>query len=408
MIKKYKIPELISPAGDWPSLHSAIQAGADAVYFAVKEFNMRKGALNFDPQEIKKVISLLHKNNKKGYLALNTIIYDKEIGKVKKILQVGKDSGVDGIIAWDMAVAQLAGGFGIPLHLSTQACVSNFNSLKFFASIGAKRVVLARECMLADIKSIVRQINNEGLDCEIEVFIHGAMCVSLSGRCFLSQHSFAKSANRGECLQLCRREYLIKEIKDGREYILGENYLLSAKDLCAIDFIDRLIESGISAFKIEGRMRSPEYINIVTSVYREAIDAFFAGRLTGSLKKSLQSKLSLVFNRGFEKGFYLNSPGDTGSSNPESVYEKVFLGEVLNFYSRIGVAEVLIRKEGVKIGDEILIFGKSTPASFAIVDELQIEHQPVESVKKGGSVGIKLPFIARRKDKVFLWKKRSD
>jgi len=400
------IPELISPAGDWPSLQSAVDAGADAVYFGIKDHNMRRAAENFDSLELGKVMSLLHKNGRKGYLTLNTIVYDKEISRIRKILLMAQKAGVDAVIAWDMGVLQLAKEYGIPVHLSTQASVSNFLSVKFYADLGVKRIVLARECSLADIKNIVSQIKKHKLDCRIEVFIHGAMCVSISGRCFLSQHFFKRSANRGECLQPCRREYLIKDAAREDEYILGKDYVLSAKDLCTVDFIDQLIKSGVAALKIEGRMRSPEYTQVVTSVYRRAIDVFFKGKLNVTLKKSLRKELETVFNRGFETGFYLGSPRDIGSPVGSHGREKVFLGEVTNFYQRIGVAEVLLRSGRIQVGDEILIFGKTTAACFSKVSELQIEHQDVKIASKGALVGIKLPVPVKPHDKVFLWRKK--
>lgn len=399
--------ELAAPAGDWPSLYSAIEAGADAVYFGVQELNMRHAAPNFDILEIKKVLSLLHKNNKKGYLTLNTIIYNKELNKLKKILKEAKKSGVDAIIGWDMAVGQAAAELGIPVHLSTQASVSNFSAVKFYSSLGIKRIVLARECRLSDIEDIIKKIKTSSLDCQIEVFIHGAVCVSLSGRCLFSQHFFGKSANRGECFQPCRRQYLIKDIEQGKEYILGKDYVLSAKDLCTVEIIDKLIKAGISAFKIEGRMRSPEYTKIVTSVYREAIDAFYDKKLTDKLKSSLRERLDKIYNRGFDTGFYLGQPDDTMSRAGSAVYEKIFLGSVAKFYEKIKVAEIVIRNNGISKGDEVLIYGKNTPAIFTKVEEMQIEHQPVEFAQKGDSVGIKLPFAVRPKDKIFLWKNKE-
>ncbi|MFA6216479.1 MAG: peptidase U32 family protein [Candidatus Omnitrophota bacterium] len=405
---KYLSPELISPAGDWPSLQSAIDAGADAVYFGAKELNMRLAADNFDLLEMSKVIALLHKNGKKGYLTINTIVYEKEITKVKKILLRAKDCGVDAVIAWDMGVLSLAHEFDVPVHLSTQASVSNSLSLRLFSRLGIKRIVLARECSLADIKDIIVKIKKQNLGCEIEVFIHGAMCVSISGRCLLSEYSFRKSANRGECLQPCRREYLIKDVTGPDEYIVGKGYCLSAKDLCTIDCIDQLIEAGVRAFKIEGRMRSPEYTLVVTSVYRKAIDAFFKGELSVSLKKSLRKELETVFNRGFDSGFYFGEPSGEESLLGAHGYEKIFLGEVTNFYNRISVAEVILRNQGLCEGDEVLIFGKSTAASFLRVSELQIKHQMVKQAYKGDLVGIKTALPAKPKDKVFLWRKRTD
>jgi len=404
---KHPIPELVSPAGDWPSLHSAIDAGADAVYFGVKEFNMRLKALNFDRLEMDKVLSLLHKNNRKGYLALNIIAYDKEMDQIKRILRLVKDTGVDAVVAWDMGIIQLANELKIPVHLSTQASVSNFLSVKLYSSLGVKRIVLARECSLADIKVVVAKIKEQRIDCAIEVFIHGAMCVSISGRCLFSQHFFHKSANRGECLQPCRSEFLIKDKANGDEYVLGENYLLGAKDLCTIDFIDRLIESEVSVFKIEGRMRSPEYVKVVTSVYRQAIDSYFKGKLNSSLKKTLRKKLGTVFNRGFEAGFYLGRPSRVGASHGLRGHDKLFLGEVTNFYNRLGVAEIFLRNSEVSVGDQILIYGKTTAASFSKVSELQINHQAVKKASKGDLVGIKLSSPAKVKDKVFLWKGKN-
>lgn len=403
---KHSMLELVSPAGDWASLHSAIEAGADAVYFGIKDFNLRLKAVNFDKLEMSKVVSLLHKNNRKGYLALNIIAYDKEMNMIKKILRFAKDAGIDAVIAWDMGIIQLANELKIPVHLSTQASVSNFKSLKFHSSLGVKRIVLARECSLADIKDVAAKIKKQRLDCSLEVFIHGAMCVSISGRCLFSQHFFNKSANRGECFQPCRREFLIKDKEQGKEYVLGENYLLGAKDLCTIDFIDRLIESGVSAFKIEGRMRSPEYVQAVTSVYRQAIDSYFKGKLSLTLKKSLRKKLETVFNRGFETGFYLGKAPGVGASLGLHGHDKLFLGEVTNFYNRIGVAEVFLRNSGVSVGDRILIYGKTTAAFFSKVSELQINHQAVKKASKGDLAGIKLSSSAKAKDKVFLWKER--
>jgi len=406
MIKKINKPELVSPAGDWPSLYSAIDSGADGIYFGVRGFNMRAQAVNFDKLEIKKIMQVLHKSKKKGYLAINTIFYDNEINKLKSILREAKKNKVDAVIAWDMAVIELAKKSGLRVHLSTQASVSNFESLKFYASLGVKRVVLARECSLSQIKEIIKRIKKEKIDCDIEVFIHGAMCVSISGRCFLSGELFAKSANRGECIQPCRREYVIQDVETKDNLILGKDYILSAKDLCTIDFIDELIRAGITAFKIEGRMRPPEYISVVTDVYRQAIDRFFCGRLSDQFKKGLKEKLKIVFNRGYTDGFYLGQPRDLGSRKGSSAYDKIFIGQIKHFYNRINVLEMLIRNENIKLGDKILIFGKTTPANFVKIEQLQIHHKPVTSAEKGDIVGIKIPFLARLNDKVFLWRKK--
>lgn len=397
---KIKKPELVAPAGDWSSLYGAVDAGADSVYFGVKGMNMRYGASNFDPLEIKKIMGYLHGEGKKGYLALNVLIYNHELDKIKKILAKASKAGVDAVILWDMAVLSAAREVGIEPHLSTQASVSNLEALKIYHGLGAKRVVLARECGLSDIKKIIQGIRDEKLKCGIETFIHGAMCLSVSGRCLLSQYSFKKSANRGECVQPCRREFLIKDKET--EYFLGKDYVLSTKDLCTITFIDKLIEAGIDAFKIEGRLRPPEYAAKVTSFYREAIDAFFEKKLDMALKERLFKQLSFTFNRGFTDGFYFKKPLDLGGTVSKR-YEKIYLGEIKKFYKKLSVAEVCVSAGKLKIGQTVLITGKKTPACFMKIKEIEIEHKPVVVINKGETAGIKLEFEVKPKDKVFLW-----
>lgn len=404
-MKKNK-PELVCPAGEWASLVTAIESGADSVYFGIKGLTMRNLATNFDLLELPKIMRVLHKNKKKGYLALNVIIKNKELSKIEKILDKAKQAEVDAIILWDMAVFSLARQRKLPIHLSTQASVSNTEALSFFARQGARRVILARECSLFELQDIITHIRKQNLKCEIETFIHGAMCISISGRCFLSQYAYGKSANRGECLQLCRREFLIKDLQEDEEFILGKDYILSAKDLCTIDFIDVLIKAGVSAFKIEGRMRSPEYIKVVTTSYRRAIDLFFAGKLTDSLKKRLKKELKKVYTRGFSSGFYFGSPRRALSTYLAHQFEKIYLGEIKKFYKKISVAEVILHHRGIQRGDEILCVGKNTPANFTVINEIQKQHIFVERAHKGESVGLKLPFTVKAKDKVFLWQRK--
>ena len=400
------LPELIAGAGDWPSLMAAIDNGADGVYFGIKGINMRNSAVNFDISELKKIMELLHKNNKKGYLALNTVVMDNQLEKVGKILKKAKSSGVDAIILWDMAALSLAKELGLNIHISTQASISNVKALEFFAKLGAKRAVLARECTLSDIKKIAKHIKKNKIKCQVETFIHGAMCVSVSGRCFLSQYSFRKSANRGECLQPCRREYLIKDKEEGIEYVVGDDYIMSPKDLCTIDFIDELIKAGIDAFKIEARARSAEYVKVVTSVYRRAIDAFSKNELDDDLKNKLKKQLSTVYNRGFSSGFYFGKPDDAVSQALEHTHQKVFLGEVRRFYKKISVADILVQSGTLKRGDTLMFIGKSTPALSTVVQELQSEHKFVDCAAKGQHIGVKLPFIVKPRDKVFLWQEK--
>jgi len=401
-----KKPELVAPAGDWAALNSAIASGCDSVYFGIKGLTMRNLAGNFDILEINKVMDRLRQNGCRGYLALNVIVYEREAGKVRRIINAAKEAGVDGIICWDMAVLSLAKEAGLRIHLSTQASVSNFPALKVYAAQGVQRVVLAREMRLSDIARIAQKIKKEKVDCEIEAFVHGAMCLSISGRCFLSEYSFSQSANRGRCLQPCRRQYRIRDVGDECEYVLGEDYILSPKDLCALEFLDRLIEAGIDAFKIEGRMRSPEYVGAVTLAYRKAIDAYFSGTLSEKVIARLMQSVSAVYNRGFSSGFYLGRPKASTSRALENSHEKIYIGEVGKFYKKIGVAEITVRNHALTKGDQIVCVGKTTPASFARVDEMQINHVFVDSITRGQVGGIKLPFPVRRGDKIFIWRRR--
>jgi putative protease len=405
MKNNIKKPELLSPAGNMSCLLSAIEAGADAVYFGIKNLNMRHEASNFDILEIKKVMKRLHDNGLKGYLALNILVYDNELSQVKRIIKEAKKAKVDGIICWDMAVINLAKEAGLKINISTQASVANFEAVKFYSKLGADKIILARECPLKDIRNIKKQIVKNKLGCKLEAFIHGAMCVSVSGRCFLSEEAFGKSANRGRCLQPCRREYLIRDTDKEAEYIIGKDYILSARDLCSLGFIDKLIEAGIDSFKIEGRMRKAEYVKEVTSAYRRAIDAYFDGKLSLKLKKELQKRLDGVYHRTYSEGFYFKSPS-SGQGLVERDYEKVYLGDVRKYFKRIGVAEVIIRAGMLKAGDKILISGPKTPASFSKVSEMEINHKRVKKAKKDEIIGLKVASRVRPDDKVFIWKKK--
>ncbi len=407
-----KKPELVCPAGDWSSMITAIDSGADSVYFGVKGINMRARANNFDIFELKKLTDYLHSREKKGFLALNTIVKDKELSKVEKILTEAKKTDVDAVILSDMSVLKMAKEMGLKPHLSTQASVSNSKAVSFFSELGIKRIVLARECTLDDQKNILAYIQENNIPCEIEAFIHGAMCVSVSGRCYLSLHTFGKSGNQGECMQPCRREFTITEKNDrgyGKEaeYIMGNDYIMSPQDLCTIDFIDKIIDTGIHSLKIEGRMRSKEYVRTVVSVYRNAIDLHFQKKLSKEIKADYKTELSTVYNRGFSEGFYFGRPFNWISSDLEHTNEKVFVGEVTNYFKKIGVAEVLIRYEDLKTGDKIFITGKKTPGQFTVAEELQQEHKIVKSVKRGELVGLKVPFRVRINDKIFLWRAKK-
>jgi putative protease len=401
-------PELVAPAGDWASLRAAVSAGADGVYFGVKTLNMRHEASNFDLLEIKKVMKFLHEHKVKGCLTVNTIILESDRPKLKRVLKEAKAAKVDAVILWDAAALSMAREAGLQVHLSTQASVANVEAVAFYARLGVSRIVLARECTLCDIQHIAKEVKRRKIPCDLEAFVHGAMCVSISGRCFLSELSFDRSANKGECLQPCRREFAIRDVDDESEYILGKDYVLSPKDLCTLDFIDTLMKSGIAAFKIEGRMRSPEYIRAVVGAYRKAMDAFCKGKLTAKLKGDLKKDVQKVYHRGFSSGFYFGTPSKKDMSQGLGhTHEKVYIGEVKKFYAKISVADIRVQSGVLKKGDTILFIGHSTPALETRVDEMQSDHVFVHEAPKGTAVGVKLPFAVRPKDKVFLWRKRS-
>ena len=403
-----KKPELVSPAGDRPSLNAAVEAGADGVYFGVKGMNMRHSADNFHLNELPGIMSGLRESGTKGYLVLNTLMLQPDLARAAKIIQKAKAAQVDAVILWDPAVLKMAKDAGLRVHISTQAGAANAESVKFYADLGAEQVVLARECTLQDIRAVKRRLKQENISCAVETFIHGAMCVSVSGRCFLSQQTFAKSANQGKCLQPCRREYFIRDTEGECEYILGSDYVLSPRDLCALDFLEQLIEAGIDSFKIEGRMRSPEYVRVTTSCYRRAVDAFFKGDFTDDLKRQLRAELETVYNRGFSAGFFLGRPGDEAwSRGLQHTHEKVFAGEVTRFFKKISVAEVRLLSHGLRKGEEVLITGNKTPALKSLVEEMKRDDDFILSARKGETVGLKVPRAVRPKDKVFLWRRRS-
>lgn len=408
-------PEIMAPGGSWASLRAALQAGADAVYFGVRGFNMRENSSNFRTTELRKISETCHAAGAKAYLALNTIIYEDELPRVRKILTAAKAAGIDAVIAWDMAVIQAATDLGLPVYLSTQMSVSNSAALEsFFRTHGIRRFVLARECTLAQIRTIRLRLRARlgpaagGI--EIEVFAHGAMCVSISGRCYMSESTTGKSANRGQCTQPCRRPYQITAADNEVSYRMGEDYLLSPQDLCTLPFIEQLLESGVHSLKIEGRGRSPDYVATVTSAYRKAVDFYFANRRRAdfaatfqSLKDGLMRELDSVFHRGLSSGFFMGKPLDqwTGVPNNQASARKVRVGEVVKYYRKAGAAELRIRETGFAPGDEILIQGTSTGVVRIKVESIQIEHQQVPAARKGESVAVSCPHQVRPGDQVY-------
>ena len=399
----HRKPELMAPAGDWTMLITAVSAGADAIYFGVDKLNMRIKAQNFTLKDLPKISHFCKKHKVKSYLTLNTIVYEEEIKELKKIIDCAKKSGIDRVICWDFAVAQLCKKKKMPFCISTQASISNSLSAEFFKSLGAVRIVLARECSLEEIKKIRKKTK-----LKLEAFIHGAMCISVSGRCFMSHHLFGKSANRGECIQPCRREFEVYDPSIDKSMIVGEDYILSPNDLCTIEFIDKLIEAGIDSFKIEGRKRSPEYVATTVSVYRRAIDLYYEGELTAEKKKEFLAELETVYNRGFSSGFYFDVPSSEEYADiygSKATTRKVFVGKVLNYFKEPKVVHILLETGLIKVGDKILIIGESTGVLEIEIGNMKVNDEKKSIAKKSDEITLQIPSLVRRNDRVYLVEK---
>ncbi len=422
---KISQPKILAPVNDFTSLQAAIDAGADEIYFGIRGFNMRATAKNFSVADLKKIAKTCHEHKVKALLALNIIIYENETKTISEIIKKAKAAKIDAIVAWDMSVIQECVKHKMEVHLSTQNSISNYEALKFYKKQipTLTRVVLARECTLEDITKIIQSIKKDKLKVEIEVFIHGAMCVSVSGRCMLSHHLFGKSANRGECLQPCRRNYDVYEIKstdkidklDGRnEFLLGEDCVISPKDLCTLPFIEKLVDSGIDVFKIEGRNRNPEYISTTVRAYKDVITSYIHNKSKFSKNKELQSdyqwlkeknlnKLREVFNRGFSNGFYLGKPVDEWSSSRtgEQTTMKMFVGKVSNYYPKINVAEITLEDHPINKNDLLIIQGPTTGNYDVKVLDMKSDDGSTDRAIKGMVIGIKVGVKVRKNDQVY-------
>jgi len=402
-------PELLIGVGDFSCAIAAVKNGADAIYFGIKGYNMRDLGTNFKKTELKKLMCYLHENKVKGYLALNTIIYDKELKQVESILKSAKKAGVDGVILSDMAVLEIAKKLKLEIHLSTQTSVSNSSALTHYAKLGVKRIVLARELNLEQIKEITKKAHK--LKVKIECFVHGAMCISVSGRCFLSHEAFGRSANRGECLQPCRRAFFLDGDKpnyEEKEVFLHGNTVLSAKDLKTIQFTDKLIDSGIDSFKVEGRTKPSDYVAIVTKCYRQAIDAVFKKTFTQEKIADWNSRLESVYNRGFSEGFYFTAPTGMDLAKGQGSFQttkRTQVGVVVNYYAKAKVAEIKLF-DSIKIGDKIIIEGVTTFLEQS-VESMESHHKKLTHANRGDLVGIKVNERVRINDKIFVVKERK-
>ncbi len=403
--------EIMAPAGNFECLMAAIQGGADSIYFGVGNLNMRShSANNFNPDDIEKIVALCNEHGVRSYLTLNIVLYNDDIEPMKVALEAAKKAGVTAVIASDMAAISYARSIGLEVHISTQLNVSNYEALKFYSQF-ADVVVLARELSMPQVKAISEKIATEGIKgpggapVQIEMFCHGALCMAVSGKCYLSLHEYNASANRGSCYQLCRRGYEVTDLETGESLHIDNKYIMSPKDLCTIEFMDKMIDAGVSVFKIEGRARSAEYVRKVTSAYRRAADAVMAGNFTPELAASLKEELGEVFNRGFWDGYYQGARLGEWSTvyGNKATRKKTYIGKVTNYFSNIGVAEVLVETGELKVGNNILIIGPSTGVIEMKIPEIRVELNPAESASKGVYCSIPVGEKLRRSDKVYLF-----
>jgi len=405
--------EIMSPAGNFETLNAAIQGGADSVYFGVEQLNMRaKSANNFKLSDLNEIAKICNKNNVKTYLALNTIIYDHDIKIMHKLVDEAKKLDISAIIASDIAVMQYAFEKNIEIHASTQLNISNFEAVKFFSKF-CDVMVLARELSLKQVKNISDRIIEQkitgpnGKLVKLEIFAHGALCMAVSGKCYLSLHEKNSSANTGACQQTCRHAYKVINKETGYELEIDNEYIMSPKDLSTIDFLDKVLKSGINVLKLEGRARPPEYVKNVTKVYNDAVKSIKEGNYTKQKIENYKKRLKRVFNRGFWDGYYLGKKLGEWSKRygSKATRRKKFIGDISNFFSKIKVAEIKIKADQISLNDEILIIGPTTGVVETTVKEIRKDLKPVKNAKKGDIISIPVPEKVRRSDKLYKLEK---
>jgi len=403
--------EVLAPAGNFACLRAAIQGGADSVFLGVGELNMRASSnTNFTVETLPEAVAICHDAGVKLYLTVNTIVYNDELDAVRQTLELARKTGVDAIIASDQAVISLAHTLGLRVHLSTQLSISNTESLKFY-SHWADVAVLARELSLEQVAKIAEDIRTQnicgpsGKLMQIEIFCHGALCMAISGKCYLSLHEANRSANRGSCVQICRRSYELRDTESDNAIAVENEYLMSPKDLKTIHFLNKIADAGVSILKIEGRARSPEYVLTVVKCYREAADALMNGTWDAAKLADWEARLASVFNRGFWNGYYLGQRlGEWSAQYGSSATEKkVQIGQVRNFYDRLSVAEVQVRSEQIAVGDNLFIIGETTGVVEVTIKELRDDAGCLCQVLKKGTIGaFRTPAKVRKGDKIFL------
>ena len=413
--------EIMAPAGNFECLHAAIQGGADSVYFGVGRLNMRShSAANFSPEDLAEVVRICREAGVRSYLTLNIVLYEEELADMRATLDAAKAAGVDAVIASDMAAIEYCRRIGLEVHISTQLSISNSEALRFYSQF-ADVVVLARELNLDQVRSISDTISRDnicgpsGRQVRIEMFAHGALCMAISGKCYLSLHSYGASANRGSCYQICRRGYEVTDLETGNRLVVDNKYIMSPKDLCTIEFMDKIIASGVKVFKIEGRARSAEYVKRCASCYRRAADAVCDGTYTPELAAELKKQLAEVFNRGFWDGYYQGAYLGQWSEvyGSQATRVKIYCGKISNWFDRIGVAEIAVESVPIHRGDRLMVTGATTGVVEFDAADLRVNLEAADVAEKGVRCSVAVdPSICpdgrlRRGDKVFIWQEKQ-
>ncbi len=401
--------DLSAPAGSFESIMAAIQGGADSIYFGLEKLNMRaRSSYNFRKKDMNGIIDICTKKGIKTYFTANIVFYDDELAQIKELIDFARKAGVTAVIASDQAIINYAHSIGMSVHISTQANISNIESLKFYSGY-ADVAILARELNLKQISAVADQVRKQKITgpsgelVKLELFVHGALCMSISGKCYLSLHEHNYSANRGECLQDCRRAYTVTEKETGFSLDIENEYIMSPKDLCTIHFLNKILDAGIKVLKIEGRARPPEYVKTVTQCYNEAINAYVEGSYTKDKIRNWTGKLATVFNRGFWDGYYLGQKLGEWSDvyGSRSTKKKVYIGKGMNYFDKIKVAEFICEADTINVGDEILVTGPTTGVIHALAKEIRVDLKNVSMAKQGERFSIPLEYTVRRSDKLF-------
>lgn len=408
-MKKAQQAEILAPAGSFESLQAAVQAGADAVYFGVEQLNMRtRSSKSFEIADIKKVCSICREHGMRAYLTLNTVMYEHDMQLLKTILKEAKKQGIDAVIAADFSVIEYCSQLGIPLHISTQANISNIESVQFFSRY-ADVVVLARELTLKQVEHIAKEIKRKkikgpsGQLVKIELFVHGALCMAISGKCYMSLHTQNASANRGACVQNCRRPYIVKDAESGEELMIDQEYIMSPKDLCTIDILDQVIASGVDVLKIEGRTKGAEYVQTVTKCYKEALESVYADTYTPEKAAVWKAEMEKVYNRGFWEGYYLGRKLGEWTSRPGSAAteKKIYVGRGTKYYPKIGVGEFLIESGTLKAGDTLMVTGPACGMVREKMERLFVNGAEAEAAVKGDKLTFPFATKVTASDKLY-------